>query len=88
MADPANADLDTVWGEEWQRVVFKVALARVKAKASAQSYQIFDLCALRNWPVKRVAAALNISAAQVYLAKHRVMGLVKREARLLEKQGL
>jgi RNA polymerase sigma-70 factor (ECF subfamily) len=88
VADPASVDLDALWEAEWQTIVFEAAVTRVKAKASAQSYQIFDLCALRNWPVKRVAAALNISAAQVYLAKHRVMGLVKREARLLEKQGL
>jgi hypothetical protein len=38
--------------------------------------------------VKKVAAALGISAAQVYLAKHRVMGLVKREVKRLEKRGL
>jgi RNA polymerase sigma-70 factor (ECF subfamily) len=88
VADPASMDLDGVWELEWQRNVFDAAVARVKAKASARQYQVFDLCALRSWPVKRVAAALGISAAQVYLAKHRVLGLVRREAELLEKQGL
>jgi RNA polymerase sigma-70 factor (ECF subfamily) len=88
VADPASVDLDAVWEQEWQRNVFEAAVARVKTQASAEQYQVFDFYVLRNWPVKKVAAALGISAAQVYLAKHRVMGLVKREVKRLEKQGL
>ncbi|MCX6905026.1 MAG: sigma-70 family RNA polymerase sigma factor [Verrucomicrobia bacterium] len=88
VADPASVDLAAAWEKEWEQNVFDAAVKRVKTKAGIEQYQIFDFYVLRNWPVKKVASALGISAARVYLAKHRVMGLVKREARLLEKQGL
>ncbi len=88
VADPASVDLDAVWEEEWKRSVFEAAVKRVRTKASIEQYQIFDFYVLRNWPVKKVISALGISKTQVYLAKHRVLGLVKREARLLERQGL
>lgn len=88
VADPASVDLDGVWEQEWQKNIFDAAVARVKTRASVEQYQIFDFYVLRNWPVTKVATALGISAARVYLAKHRVMGLVKREVKLLERQGL
>ena len=88
VADPASADLDAVWEQAWRKTIFETAVARVKDRAGVEQFQIFDLYILREWPVKKVAATLGISAARVYLAKHRVMRLIKREARLLEKQGL
>jgi RNA polymerase sigma factor (sigma-70 family) len=88
VADPATLDLNEVWEQEWEKSVFEAAVERVKSKASVEQYQIFVFYVLRNWPMKKVASALGISATQVYLAKHRVMGLVKREVKLLEKQGL
>jgi RNA polymerase sigma-70 factor (ECF subfamily) len=86
--DPHSLDLDEVWTTEWQQNLFAVAVERVKRLASVEQFQIFDLYVLRNWPVKRVVATLGVSPAQVYLAKHRVMGLVKRERRRLEKEGI
>jgi RNA polymerase sigma factor (sigma-70 family) len=86
--DPDSTDLDASWEQEWQKTVFEVALARVRTRVSAEQYQIFDFYVLRNWPAKKITAALGIGAAQVYLAKHRVVRLIKREATLLEKQGL
>ncbi|MEK7676409.1 MAG: sigma-70 family RNA polymerase sigma factor [Verrucomicrobiota bacterium] len=85
--DPASVGLDGVWEEEWQKAVFAAAVERVRHQASIEQFQMFDLYVLRNWPVKKVAAALSVSIARVYLAKHRVMALVKKEARRLEKQG-
>jgi RNA polymerase sigma factor (sigma-70 family) len=87
VADPASLELDQVWDKEWEQRIFEAAVERVKSKASVEQYQMFDFYVLRNWPVKKVASTLGISSAQVYLAKHRVMGLIKREVKLLEKQG-
>jgi len=47
---------------------------------------MFDFYAVRQWPVGKVAQTLGVSAAQVYLAKHRVTGLIKKEVRALEKK--
>jgi RNA polymerase sigma factor (sigma-70 family) len=85
--DPASVDLEAAWEQEWQRAIFEAAVERVRGKAGIEQFQMFDFYVLRHWPVKKVAAALSVSAAQVYLAKHRVMAMVKKEARCLEKQG-
>ena len=50
------------------------------------SGQIFDLCALKEWSVQEVTKALGVSAAQVYLAKHRVASAIAKEIRRLEKE--
>jgi RNA polymerase sigma factor (sigma-70 family) len=86
VADPGAIDLDAVWEEEWQRTLFAAALARVKRQANARHYQIFDLHAVKHWPVQKVAQTLGVSAGQVRLAKHRITGLMRREVVRLEKE--
>jgi RNA polymerase sigma-70 factor (ECF subfamily) len=84
--DPAAAHLDELWQEQWEKELLHAALARVKAQVSSEQYQLFDFYALKKMPVAKVAAALGTSAAQVYLAKHRVSRLIKKEVSRLEKQ--
>ena len=83
--DPATVDLNTVWDEEWERQLLHAAAQRVKLKVKPEHYQIFHLCVFKEWPVKKVAAELNVSAAQVYLAKHRISGLLKKEIAAVRK---
>jgi RNA polymerase sigma-70 factor (ECF subfamily) len=52
---------------------------------NARQYQIFDLYVLQNWPVAEVARILCVSAEQVYLAKHRISRLLKKEVAKLER---
>ena len=47
---------------------------------------MFELYVVQGWPVREVARLLNASAGQVYLAKHRVGGLLKKEVRRLKSQ--
>jgi RNA polymerase sigma-70 factor (ECF subfamily) len=86
VADPGAIDLDAIWEEEWQRTLFAAALARVKRQANARHYQMFDLHAVKQWPVLKVAQALGVSAGQVRLAKHRITALMRREVARLEKE--
>jgi RNA polymerase sigma factor (sigma-70 family) len=86
--DPESLNRDAVWNAEWQKCVFDAAVQRVKCRASVEQFQIFDCYVLREWPLKQVVSTLGVSAASVYLAKHRVMRLIKQEARRLEKQGI
>ena len=37
-------------------------------------------------PVRKVAAALGSSVGRVYLAKHRITGLIKKETKRLEAE--
>lgn len=83
--DPAGADLDAVWDAEWERTLLDAAVARVKRKVSAKHFQIFDCTVVKQWPPAKVATALRVSVAQVYLVKHRVAGLLKKEVAALEK---
>lgn len=86
--DPQSLDLDAVWEAEWQKQVFESALAAVKERTSPQQFQIFDCYVLKEWPVGKVVQMLGVSSTQVYLAKFRVLGLLRKEARRLERGKL
>ncbi len=80
--------LESIWDREWRDNISSAALERVKAKVSPRQFQIFDCYVMKGWGVKKTAEALGINAAQVYLAKHRVGNLVKKEIQGLENQLL
>jgi RNA polymerase sigma-70 factor (ECF subfamily) len=84
--DPADDGLEKIWDEEWQTNLMDAALERVKRRVKEEHYQMFDLNVIRQWPANKVAKTLEVSVAQVYLAKYRILMLIKREVRLLEKQ--
>lgn len=83
--DAAGAAADAAWEADWQQSLLDRAVELVRTQVSPRQFQIFDLYVLRQWPASQVAAALDISSAQVHLAKHRVQAQIKKEARRLEK---
>ena len=84
--DPAGLDLDAIWNEEWVKTISAAARERIKQRVSGKQYQIFDLHVLQEWPVAKVTEALNVSAAQVYLAKYRIGHLLKAESAKLREE--
>lgn len=80
--------LEKIWDREWRDNITAAALERVKAKVSPRQFQIFDCYVMKGWGVKKTSEALGINAAQVYLAKHRVGALVKKEVQGLENTML
>jgi RNA polymerase sigma-70 factor (ECF subfamily) len=86
--DPDSLRLEARWDEEWQKNLVDAALERVKRKVSPKQYQIFYLHVLKRFPAAEVARTLGVNIAQVYLAKHRVAALVKKEIKYLETRGL
>jgi RNA polymerase sigma factor (sigma-70 family) len=80
--------LESIWDREWRDNISAAALERVKSRVSPRQFQIFDCYVMKGWGVKKTAEALGINAAQVYLAKHRVGALVKKEIQALENQLL
>lgn len=86
VADPGTIDLEAMWEEEWQRTMFTAALVRVKLQANARHYQMFDLHAVKQWPVQKVAQALGVKPGQVRLAKHRITVLMRQEVARLEQE--
>jgi RNA polymerase sigma-70 factor (ECF subfamily) len=84
--DPVDGGLENAWEAEWQSNLMEAALERVKRRVKEEHYQMFDLNVVRQWPANKVAQTLEVSVAQVYLAKHRLLALLKKEVRMLEKQ--
>jgi RNA polymerase sigma-70 factor (ECF subfamily) len=85
-ADPAGEILERVWDIEWKRNLADRAMDTVKAKVSPKQYQIFDCYVVKGWEAKKVTKQLGVSMAQVYLAKHRIGSLIKKEIAELENQ--
>lgn len=75
------------WDTEWKKNLMDAAIQRVKRKVAPGHFQIFDLLVLKAWPAGDVAKTLGISMASVYVAKHRVGKMVKREVSLLEEKS-
>ena len=84
--DESFAQQEELWDREWKGSLIEAALQRVKGHISAKQFQIFDLYVLKEWAVQKVARALNVSIAEVYLAKHRVGKQIKKEMQQLESQ--
>ena len=82
--DPASLELDAVWDEEWRKNLVDAAIERAKGQIAPKQFQIFDLLVLKDLPVREVTKLLKVNAAQVYLARHRVSALVKKEVARLE----
>ncbi|MEI6176079.1 MAG: sigma-70 family RNA polymerase sigma factor [Verrucomicrobiota bacterium] len=84
--DPAGDVLSRLWNIEWKKNVADAALSRVKAQVSPKQYQIFDCYVIKQWDARKVQEKLNVSMAQVYLAKHRVGSVLKRELAKLDDE--
>jgi len=75
----------TMWEEEWQRHTLGAALARVKRRVEAKHYQIFDCAVVKQWSAAKVAKQLGVNIAQVYLVKHRLKAMLKKELAEIER---
>ena len=86
--DPDGNGLEKVWDAEWAKNLTDRAVEKVKSKVSPKQFQIFDCYVVKSWPATKVVKELDVSIAQVYLAKHRVGGLLRKEIQGLEDQLL
>lgn len=84
--DPNGDVLSRLWNVEWKKNIADAALARVKAQVSPKQYQIFDFYVVRQMDAQEVQEKLSVSMAQVYLAKHRVGAVLKKELVKLEDE--
>ena len=84
--DPNVPQFGAEWDSAWEKNLVSHALERVRSQIDERQFQIFDLYVVKGWPATDVAQTLEISVARVYLAKHRVSALLKKEARLLERR--
>jgi RNA polymerase sigma-70 factor (ECF subfamily) len=85
LPDPAAANIDAFWDEEWERNLLAAALERVKSEVSAKQFLMFDLYVLKQTPMSKITRSLGVNAAQVYMAKYRLSRLLQSELKRLER---
>jgi RNA polymerase sigma factor (sigma-70 family) len=83
-----DAEFAAAWELEWRDNFFQAALERVRQRTNPKHYQVFDFCVLQNLPASQVAKMLDLTAAQVYLAKHRMLLTIKRVAKEVEAEAV
>ena len=86
--DPTGPELESIWEKEWETRVLETALARIKRQVQPQHYEIYHLHVVLGQPVREVTRALGTSPVQVYLAKHRIGNLLKKEIKRLSRASL
>jgi RNA polymerase sigma-70 factor (ECF subfamily) len=84
--DQNGPEIERIWEAEWNKSITDRSLAKVKGKVSPKQFQIFDCYVVQGWSVDKVKKELGVSIAQVYLAKHRIGSILKKEIQKLEKQ--
>jgi len=84
--NPTGGDLEAIWDAEWEKHLFAAATQNIKQQVNPEHYQLFDLYVVQQWPVRKITATLGVSAGQIYLAKHRVSGLLKKEMKRMETE--
>ncbi len=84
---PVSA-VEAMWEEEWESNLLDAAVEKVKRKVDPKQYQVFDLYAVKKWPIAKVARTLKVSRGMVYLAKHRIGTMIKKEVSQLQTKPL
>jgi RNA polymerase sigma-70 factor (ECF subfamily) len=85
--DPKGLDLEAVWAAEWEKHLWQAAIARVKSQVKPKQFQMFDLYVIKEWPAIEVARALGVSVTHLYVNKHRIAGLLKKEMKELAQRS-
>jgi len=83
--DPKGDVMQRMWDSEWKKNLIKAALEKVKNQVSPKQFQIFHCYVIQEWDARKVQTELDVSIAQVYLSKHRVGAIFKRELKALEE---
>ena len=84
LPDKAN-DWDAIWDEEEKRHLLAIALARAKTKVNPKQFRVFYAHCIKGLGTKEVIGLLEVSANEVYLAKHRVMPIFEDELRQVQQ---
>ncbi|MGC8743107.1 MAG: sigma-70 family RNA polymerase sigma factor [Verrucomicrobiia bacterium] len=88
LPDSNCKSMESIWNEEWENTILEAALNRIKQVVDPVQYQIFYLYSVKQEPVRKIAALFNINAGRVYLIKHRLGKLLKKEIKLLHNSPL
>lgn len=85
LEDPrSRADLEQCIDEEYQRIAISEASHRVKARVRDFTWRAYEITAIEQRPAQEAAEELNMKIAEVYVAKSRVIKMLREEIRCVE----
>lgn len=87
MAAASESTIDAIWDQEWEQHLTAMALERVKRNVRPDHFQIFDLNVIQGWPPSKVARSLGVSMPLVYVVRHRLGRLLRKEISRLQDAG-
>ena len=76
-AVPVDAELDKIYMAEWHKVIIAEAEDELRKRVSPDTFQAYQLYAVQDRPVEKVAAFLECSVNQVYQAKKRCFAMMR-----------
>jgi RNA polymerase sigma factor (sigma-70 family) len=79
---------DSQWDEDWRQHLLQAAMNRVSRAVKPEHFQAFQLSVVEGHPSADICKALGISSMNLYIIRHRVSGLLKKEVKRLEEQGI
>jgi RNA polymerase sigma-70 factor (ECF subfamily) len=79
---------EDLWDEEWRKNLVDTAMQRIKRRIAPQHYQIFYLHSIKGMSARDVGELIGASVPKVYVVRHRVARLIKREVRALERKSI
>lgn len=80
-------DWERLWESEWEKNLMDAAIQRVKRRVSIEQFQMFDLFVLKGWPAREVSKTLHVTLAHIYVAKHRIAKLLRKEVADIERRN-
>ena len=76
-AEVVDPDTEKLYLDEWRKMVIKEAEQELKQRVAPETFQAYELYAVQNRPVKKVAEYLDCSENQVYQAKKRCFAMMR-----------
>lgn len=76
-AEVVDPDTEKLYMNEWRKMIIKEAEQELKQRVAPETFQAYELYAVQNRPVKKVAEYLDCTENQVYQAKKRCFALMR-----------
>lgn len=76
-AVPDENTLMQTWHAEWQHSLLDRCLSRVRSELDENTYQAFEMYALKQQPIEDICRELDMSRNAVYIAKSRVLTRIR-----------
>ncbi|MBQ7394297.1 MAG: sigma-70 family RNA polymerase sigma factor [Lentisphaeria bacterium] len=74
---PVDTETENLFMDEWRKVILQEAEQKLKQRVAPETFQAYELYAVQNRPVKKVAEYLDCTENQVYQAKKRCFAMMR-----------